>query len=186
MPGLLAGMVNHWRIRTKSRGIGRTDTPGGGSSSRAHSSGNDPGTRSANYSRSHRGRGATEIAQRYVHVWPTAGKERNTPTATDRAKIAYLAEGVIAESIHFVATPMEPNMVTAEFIDTVRRKLAARSYLSGDLAATTPSSQSFSHCKFSGNHIHLRRARFGVIDPKLKRKRRSWTRRASGTPPLWM
>ena len=53
-------------------------------------------------------------------------KERNTPTATDRAKIAYLAEGLITESVHFVATPMEPNMVTAEFIDTVRRKLAAR------------------------------------------------------------
>lgn len=53
-------------------------------------------------------------------------KEQNTPTGTDQKKIEHLAKGLIAESIHFVATPMEPNMVTADFIDIVRRKLAAR------------------------------------------------------------
>ena len=53
-------------------------------------------------------------------------KEQSTPTATELAKIEYLARGLIAGSIHLVAMPMEPSMVSAEFIDTVRRKLAAR------------------------------------------------------------
>lgn len=53
-------------------------------------------------------------------------KERNTPTATDLAKVEYIARGLVAGSIHLVATPMEPNMVTAEFIDTIRRRMAAR------------------------------------------------------------
>ena len=53
-------------------------------------------------------------------------KEQSTPTATELEKIEYLARGLIAGSIHLVAMPMEPDMISAEFIDTVRRKLAAR------------------------------------------------------------
>lgn len=53
-------------------------------------------------------------------------KERNTPTTTDLEKVEYVARGLVAGSIHLVATPMEPNMVTAEFIDIVRRRIAAR------------------------------------------------------------
>lgn len=65
-----------------------------------------------------------------LSVWAACGrlleKERSTPTTTEQEKVEYIAKGLIAGSIHLVASTMEPNLVSAELIDSVRRKLVAR------------------------------------------------------------
>ncbi|RKJ67045.1 hypothetical protein D7X33_24930 [Butyricicoccus sp. 1XD8-22] len=53
-------------------------------------------------------------------------KERLIPTSENREKLEYIAIGLISGSVHVVTIPMAPNLIQAEFIDTVRRKLIAR------------------------------------------------------------